>query len=43
MTTKEIKKCLDQIEKEYPGAKKYIRMLETKLFLMRLEVEITSK
>jgi len=37
MTTREIKKCLDQIEKDFPGAEKYISMFETKLFLMRLE------
>ncbi len=40
LNTKEIKKCFTQLKKDYPGAAKQIRMLETKLFLMRLEDEI---
>lgn len=40
LNTKEIKKCFAQLKKDYPGAAKQIRMLETKLFLMRLEDEI---
>jgi len=40
MKTKNVKKCLDQLKKDYPGAAKQIMMLETKLFLMRLEDKI---
>ena len=40
LNTKEIKKCFTQLKKDYPGTAKQIRMLETKLFLMRLEDEI---
>lgn len=43
MTTKEIRKCLDQIRKDYPRAEKYVRMLETKLYLMRFEEEFEAK
>ncbi len=42
MTTKEIRKCLDQIRKDFPRAEKYIRMLETKLQLLRFEEEFNQ-
>ena len=43
MTTKSIRMCFNQLKEDYPGAAKEIRMLEAKLFLMRLEKELYNK
>ncbi len=43
MIKKEIRNCLEQIRKDYPRAEKYIRMLETKLQLLRFDEEFEAK
>lgn len=42
MVTRDIRKCLEQLKNNYPSVAKQIKMLETKLYLMRLEKEFKS-